>query len=146
MAVEAVVDNVGVGAGKPLVERRVGIVQHLIPTLEPDKIGGLLRPEGLQILFGGARHGSAVFDQRMFEYTARWPVKFRLLRLGRRGIHKVPLSQRLSKINHTEIYYINSIEIINIVNNDTHPCRDMACRHPNDDHSEGIRFCELPSE
>ena len=49
VAVERVVAGVEFGAGEPTVKRRVGCVEHLVPTLRPVDRRGLLGPESLGI-------------------------------------------------------------------------------------------------
>src|ERR1700761_3457651 len=49
VTVKAVVGNVQLAAGKPLVERRVGVIQHLVPFLEPVQALSLADPPALPI-------------------------------------------------------------------------------------------------
>ena len=62
VAVEAVVDDVGLGADEPLVERLVRVVQHLRPLLEPLQLLGALLPEGDQVRRGLGAQGVVVLD------------------------------------------------------------------------------------
>ncbi len=52
VAVEAVVGGVQAAAGEPLVEGRVGVVEHRIPRLEPVQLLGLPRPPRLRVARG----------------------------------------------------------------------------------------------
>ena len=52
VAVEAVVGDVQLAADEPLVERRVRVVEHLVPLLEPVQTLGLAHPPALPIRFG----------------------------------------------------------------------------------------------
>ncbi len=50
--VDCVVDDIDLPAHEPLIERLAGIIQNLVPLLEPVEFGGLGGPESLRILPG----------------------------------------------------------------------------------------------
>ncbi len=52
VAVEAVVGGVQPAADEPLVEGRVGVVEHRLPRLEPVQLLGLARPPRLRVARG----------------------------------------------------------------------------------------------
>ncbi len=54
--IQAVVHDVGLAAGKPLVEGRIGIIEHPIPLLEPGVLLRLRRPEPWQVTLRPLRH------------------------------------------------------------------------------------------
>ena len=64
VAVERVVGGVQLAAGEPLVEGGLGLVEHLVPGLEPVERLGLLGPPGLRVARGLLVHG-LVRDQRV---------------------------------------------------------------------------------
>ena len=79
VAVEAVVGDVQRAAGEPLVERRIGVVEHRVPLLKPVQLLGLLDPPGLRI----ARR--LLVDRRVVQQRV-------LAKLGR-GVERLDLEQ-----------------------------------------------------
>ena len=65
MAVQAVVDDVDLGADEPLVERLLALIQDLIPLAVPLQLLGLLGPEPLEILLRQLGRGLPVLEQRL---------------------------------------------------------------------------------
>ena len=59
MPVNAVVRHVGEAASEPPVKRRLRLVEHLVPLLEPLQVAHLLRPEGLPRV--GVQRQSSMF-------------------------------------------------------------------------------------
>jgi len=72
--VEAVVGGVQLAAHEPLVERRVGVVEHASPALEPGELGRLARPPRLKVAVG------LLIDGRVGEQRLR-PKRLRGLEL-----------------------------------------------------------------
>ena len=65
VAVDGIVDDVGPGAHKPLEERLVRVVEHLVPFLKPVEFIGLVGPKALQILAGFFRKRIPIFQDRL---------------------------------------------------------------------------------
>jgi hypothetical protein len=65
MAVNGVMNDIGLRTHEPLEERLVGIVQNLIPLLEPFKLIGFICPEALQILVSSLCQHIPILETRL---------------------------------------------------------------------------------
>ncbi len=83
--VEAVGDDVRLAADEPLEERRVRVIQHRVPLLEPLELFGLRGPESRQISLGPPGHFLVALDVGVGDDFRRWLVDVSLLH----GIHGI---------------------------------------------------------